>query len=98
MAGSLVARARSRLIFCASAVGRPLGANRPNQGLASKPSTGPAAATVGTLGKAAERPAEVTASALSLPERTNWIEAGRLSNITSTLPPIRSASAGLLPL
>ena len=74
--------------------GVPAGASRPNHELASKPLTGPASAIVGTSGKAALRSPLVTASAISLPALTCGSADGRLSNIRSIVPPIRSSSAG----
>ena len=77
--------------------GVPAGASRPNHELASNPFTGPAAAIVGTSGSAALRSLLVTASAMSLPDLIWGSAEGRLSNITSIVPPIRSSSAGLDP-
>ena len=49
---------------------------------------------VGSSGKACERWLLVTASALSLPALICGSADGRLSNIRSVVPPIRSISAG----
>ena len=49
---------------------------------------------MGRSGSACERTALVTPSAFSLPLLMCGIADGRLSNITSMLPPIRSISAG----
>ncbi|MNT49885.1 hypothetical protein D3C72_1867630 [compost metagenome] len=57
-----------------------------------------ACATVGTPGSAGDGLALVTASALSLPPLISAIDEGRLSNITCMVPPVRSVSAGPLPL
>ena len=52
----------------------------------------------GTPGSAADGWSVVTAIARSLPARMCSMEDGRLSNITSTVPAIRSTSAGAAPL
>jgi len=75
--------------------GVPLGAATPYQALASKP--GRKSATVGTSGSADERSAVATAKARTLPARTYSIDAGMLSNMTCTCPPIKSISAGAWP-
>ena len=49
---------------------------------------------VGTSGSTLERTALVTAKALSRPLLMCGKAEGRLSNITSMLPPMRSMSAG----
>ncbi len=74
--------------------GVPAGASRPNHEVASKPLRPPASSMVGTSGIAAERCRLVTASALSLPALICGIDEGRLSNITSMVPPTMSSSAG----
>src|SRR5471030_2906966 len=53
---------------------------------------------VGRSGSAGERAEPVVASARSLHERICGIEDGMLSNIRLTCPPMRSATAGQLPL
>ena len=53
---------------------------------------------MGKSGSAGERTGPVVASARSLPERMCGIEDGMLSNISCTCPPMRSATAGPLPL
>ena len=53
---------------------------------------------VGRSGKAGERFELVTANALRRPARIKLIDEGRLSNIISTLPAIKSMTAGGLPL
>src|SRR4029079_7266367 len=78
-------------------LGVPAGARTPNHDDASNPGS-PDSASVGTSGSAAERSALVTASARNLPALMNESDDGRLSNINCTCPPIRSVSAGLLPL
>src|SRR5436190_23717553 len=77
--------------------GVPVGASTPNHDEASKPGI-PDSATVGTLGSAAARVNEVTASARSLPALMCGSAEGRLSNINCTCPPIRSCNACELPL
>src|SRR5688572_559324 len=76
--------------------GAPAGASKPNHDDASKPLSGapPASAMVGRSGTAAERTALVTASAFSLPALMCGSALGRLSNIRSQFPPIRSINAG----
>src|SRR5439155_4546680 len=63
---------------------------------ASNPAT--VSATGGTSGNAGARDALVTASARSFPALMNASDEGRLSNINWTWPPMRSVSAGALPL
>ncbi len=58
----------------------------------------PDSCIVGICGSELERLAVVTASALSLPEVIKGIAEGIESNISWIWPPIRSVSAGELPL
>ena len=60
--------------------------------------TGDITVTNGGSGSATARFGPVVASALSLPARICEIADGMLSNISCTCPPMRSVSAGLLPL
>src|SRR6185437_12819383 len=77
--------------------GVPAGASTPNHDDASNPGR-PDSASVGRSGNAAARAPLVTASARSFPALMNGNDDGRLSNINCTCPPIRSVSAGALPL
>ena len=95
-AGLASAFATSCCTRAITSVGAPAGASKPNHDEASNPFSGapPASAIVGNSGAAAERTALVTASAFNLPALMCGSELGRLSNIRSQLPPIRSISAG----
>ncbi|KAG1433667.1 hypothetical protein G6F56_014549 [Rhizopus delemar] len=77
--------------------GVPAGATRPNHDSTSKPGS-PDSASVGTSGVDGRRWGEVTPMARSLPACTWGNDEGRLSNMESTWPPSRSATAGPLPL
>src|SRR5713101_900025 len=90
--GSASASLTDLLILSTILAGVPFGAPMPNHALASYPLT--VSATTGTSGSASLRISVVTASARSLPDLMNSIEDGILSNIASTVPPIRSVSAG----
>ena len=72
------------------------GPTMPNHATASNP--GSDSASVGVPGSEETRARLATASAFSLPERTCGSDTPRLSNIRSTCPPSRSASAGAVPL
>ncbi|CFW13724.1 Uncharacterised protein [Bordetella pertussis] len=77
--------------------GVPAGAIRPNHDDTSKFSK-PDSFMVGRSGALAERSVVVTASARSLPACTCGHDDGMLSNMNCTWPPIRSVTAGALPL
>ncbi len=79
--------------------GVPRGAIRPSQPTASKsfvPAT-PLSRTVGTSGSCVERRAEVTASAIALPDLMCGRAAVTESTISGTWLPRKSACAGPLP-
>src|SRR6202045_1898741 len=73
------------------------GANRPYQLSAAYPAT-PASATVGNVGNAGERSADVTAIARNWPASTSDAALATVVNITWIWPPIRSVMAGAAPL
>src|SRR5258706_15489477 len=79
------------------AAGVLAGARTPNIATDVYPGT-PAAATVGRPGASAEGWALVTATALNLPDLMCGVTAGAAPNINCTWPPIRSLSAGAMPL
>src|SRR5258708_1441323 len=87
----------SALSFTMKACGVPAGATTPNHTDTSKPGT-PDSATVGRSWTKGERCLLDTASARNLPAFTCCSTFGTLSNIRSTWPPIRSVTAGALPL
>src|SRR5690606_466425 len=72
------------------------GAITANQDCTEKPGR-PDSASVGTSGAKGARSSEVTPRARSLPAFTWGSDEGRLSNMESTCPPSRSATAGPLP-
>src|SRR5258706_12941099 len=87
----------SALSFAMTDSGVPAGATMPNQTDTSNPGT-PDSATVGNSLMNGERSLLDTASPRNLPALTCCSTFGTLSNIRSTWPPIRSVTAGALPL
>ena len=83
------------LLHAVDDVGRRAGRARAGRTTSSPRSPArPASAIVGSSGTAALRCALVTAKAFSLPALICGSAEGRLSNIRSIVPPIRSSSAG----
>ena len=80
-----------------TARGVPLGASTPFQVAVTKDGK-PLSFMVGTWGSCGRRSAEVTASALSLPPWMKGSAGVMFSKMKSIWPPIRSVSAGALPL
>src|SRR5690606_18311483 len=95
-AGSFIPSATADAIFSATAGGVPGGATRLDEVVETKP--GQADDMTGTSGSAGLAVALPTASARSLPLRIRLMAELIAANIMLTWPPIRSASAGPLPL
>src|SRR5690606_5136302 len=87
---------KASLSLAITAWGVPLGADRPNQDCTTK-SLSLFSVKVGTSGSESTRWSMVVARARSLPACTCGSDEGRLSNMESTWPPSRSATAGPLP-
>ena len=99
-ASSCKTSTKSRVTFSRTADGSPAGPTRPAQPTASKfinPGS-PLSASVGTLGREALRCRLVTASGRTRPAWMCDRAADTLSTMNCTCPPIRSVSAGPLPL
>ncbi len=95
VSGAASASAKARLSLSSTGLGVPAGATRPHQVSMAKP--GKVLDSAGTPGSSVVGFSEVTANALSLPERILGAAAARLSMLKSTSPDSRASWAGLAP-